>query len=326
MPASKPWRKSRAGHRYRLILTAVFVPTYSFRNHGAALPAVRRDYSIFGAHFGFNALTLSPALSALLLPAHARKPGGCSADSSTGSSRLWPRTHGYVGMCGALIRKATISMVFSRSGGCRVGWFGKKAAFGFRPEEDQGTYFVGVQLPFAASTDAPTQSAGRSRKSWERRQAIKHYTTVVGYSPSERRAQYLQRLFWVTLKEWSERAKPEERFDANQGPSGERTVAPAHSGRFPISPPPFRRWHGRWFYLHLQDRSGRDLQFLSDQLEQVPRSRGAKRPELAGLSTTFCRSSPGFRQCGSRIRPSSRAWTFGEVYRTLQTFMGGLVH
>ena len=198
-----------------LILTAVFVPT-------VFIPGITgRLYQQFAVTIAisvlisaFNALTLSPALSALLLRPR-KKTRGPLGRFFEGFNRVYGRaTNGYVGMCGALIRKATISMVFLGLVAVAVGWFGKKLPSGFLPEEDQGYIFVGVQLPFAASTERTDAVCRQVEEILGKTPGIKHYTTVVGYSLLSGVRNTYSAFFWVTLKEWSERTKPEERFDA----------------------------------------------------------------------------------------------------------------
>ena len=146
------------------ILTAVFVPT-------VFIPGITgRLYQQFAVTIAisvlisaFNALTLSPALSALLLRPR-KKTRGPLGRFFEGFNRVYGRaTNGYVGMCSALIRKATISMVFLGLVAVAVGWFGK-AALGLSARRIRGTYSLECSFPLLPPRNAPTQSAGRSRK------------------------------------------------------------------------------------------------------------------------------------------------------------------
>ena len=113
----------------------------------------------------FNALTLSPALSALLLRP-GKKSTGPLGRFFGGFNRVYGRvSEGYVGVCAGLIRKTVFSLAFLVVVAVAAGWFGKKLPGGFLPEEDQGYMFVQVQLPFAASmerTDAVCRAHGSS--------------------------------------------------------------------------------------------------------------------------------------------------------------------
>ena len=271
----------------------------------------------------FNALTLSPALSALLLRPR-KKTRGPLGRFFEGFNRVYGRaTNGYVGMCGALIRKATISMVFLGLVAVAVGWFGKKLPSGFLPEEDQGYIFVGVQLPFAASTERTDAVCRQVEEILGKTPGIKHYTTVVGYSLLSGVRNTYSAFFWVTLKEWSERTKAEERFDAIKAHLAKELSRLPTAVAFPISPPAIQGvGTAGGFTFILQDRSGRDLQFLSDNLNKFLEA-ARKRPELASLSTTFLPVVPQVFVNVDRDKALKQGVDLSEVYRTLQTFMGG---
>ncbi len=137
-----------------LILSAVFLPT-------VFIPGITgRLYQQFAVTIAisvlisaFNALTLSPALSALLLrPRQKEKEKGPLALFFNLFNRGYNRlTDGYVGLCRGLIRKSVISLMFLGLVALGAGWLGKSLPTGFLPEEDQGYLYVNVQLPFASS-------------------------------------------------------------------------------------------------------------------------------------------------------------------------------
>ena len=124
-----------------LILAAVFVPT-------AFIPGITgRLYQQFAITIAlsvvisaFNALTLSPALSSLLL--RPKKPARGPLGLFFGWFNRWfdRATNGYVGICGHLIRKAGRSMVLLVLFAVAAGFFGARLPNGFLPMEDQGIY------------------------------------------------------------------------------------------------------------------------------------------------------------------------------------------
>ena len=131
-----------------LILSAVFLPT-------VFIPGITgRLYQQFAVTIAisvlisaFNALTLSPALSALLLRPRQEAKGPLGRFFNVfnhGYSRL---TDGYVGLCRGLIRKSTFSLLFLGLVALGAAWLGKTLPTGFLPEEDQGFLYVNVQLP-----------------------------------------------------------------------------------------------------------------------------------------------------------------------------------
>ncbi|HPH42195.1 MAG TPA: efflux RND transporter permease subunit, partial [Syntrophorhabdaceae bacterium] len=135
-----------------LILAAVFVPT-------AFIPGITgRLYQQFAVTIAvsmllsaFNALSLSPALAAMLLRPK-EKTKGVLGTFFGGFNRLFARaTDGYVGICAFLIKKAKRSLLFLLVVGIGVVLFGAKLPSGFLPEEDQGYFYLDVQLPDASS-------------------------------------------------------------------------------------------------------------------------------------------------------------------------------
>src|SRR5215467_4308028 len=131
-----------------LILAAVFVPT-------AFIPGITgRLYQQFAITIAisvifsaFNALSLSPALSALLLRPR-KESRGPLAKFFRWFNRVFGRaTDGYVTVCGLLIRKVGLSMISLVALTVLALWFGSRLPKSFLPDEDQGFIYAGVQLP-----------------------------------------------------------------------------------------------------------------------------------------------------------------------------------
>ncbi|MGD9975517.1 MAG: efflux RND transporter permease subunit, partial [Desulfatirhabdiaceae bacterium] len=136
-----------------VILAAVFIPT-------AFIPGITgRLYQQFAVTIAmsviisaFNALTLSPALSALLLKPKKKGRRGPLQMFYNGFNRMFgATTTGYVRFCGSLIRKSAISLILLAGMTVLAGGLGKSIPASFLPEEDQGYFYAGVQLPYAAS-------------------------------------------------------------------------------------------------------------------------------------------------------------------------------
>src|SRR5262245_10461559 len=137
-----------------LVLSSVFVPT-------AFIPGITgRLYQQFALTIAisvllsaFNALTLSPALSALLLrPKKASK--GLLRMFFDWFNRLFARmTNGYVRVCQALIRKSALAVALLLAFGAGAWFFSSRVPTSFLPDEDQGFMYINLQLPSAASTE-----------------------------------------------------------------------------------------------------------------------------------------------------------------------------
>src|SRR5512137_1510522 len=141
-----------------VILAAVFVPT-------AFIPGITgRLYQQFAVTIAisviisaFNALTLSPALCALLLRKKVKGRGPLQKFYDLFNRWFGRMTDGYVGVCRLAIRRSLVSLLLLVGVAVSAGWFGKGIPASFLPEEDNGYVYAAVQLPDAASlqrTDA----------------------------------------------------------------------------------------------------------------------------------------------------------------------------
>src|SRR5206468_6343267 len=116
--------------------------------------------------------------------------------------------------------------------------------------------------------------------------------TVVGFSLLSFVRNTYSGFFFATLKNWDERTKPEERFDAIKTHLNRELARLPQANAFAFSPPAIQGiGSAGGFTFILEDRAGKDIQFLSDNLNKFLEA-ARKRPELAGLSTTFLPSVP----------------------------------
>jgi len=162
----------------------------------------------------FNALTLSPALAALLL--RPKKPSkGLLRRFFDWFNRVFGRaTEGYVSLCGGLIRKSGRGSRDAR-GLQRCGWFflAAECLSSFLPDEDQGYLFVNMQLPNASSTATNGYGyKGASKKFWPAQPGVQFSTSVIGFSLLSYVRTSYNAFFFVTLKPWDERTTKAEQF------------------------------------------------------------------------------------------------------------------
>src|ERR1700692_4968887 len=196
-----------------LVLSAVFVPT-------AFIPGITgRLYQQFAVTIAisvllsaFNALTLSPALAALLL--RPRRPSrGLLRRSFDAFNRLFERiTNGYVRVCAALIRKSVVAFIMLVGFGVGAWFFSGKVPSSFLPDEDQGYLYINLQLPSAASTERTDLVARRIEDVLAHTPGVQTTTTVLGFSLLSFTRSTYNAFFWVTLKPWDERTDRETQF------------------------------------------------------------------------------------------------------------------
>jgi len=307
-----------------VILAAVFVPT-------AFIPGITgRLYQQFAVTIAvsviisaFNALTLSPALAALLL--RPKKKGrGPLQKFYDGFNKVFGRsTDGYVNWCDHLIRKSKMSLLFLLGTAVMAGFFGKHLPVSFLPDEDQGYVFAGLQLPDAASlqrTDAVTKKA---EEIIMKTPGVKYCTAVVGFSMLSGVVNTYSSFFFVTLHDWAERKKPEEKYEAIKAHLNNELRGLTEAIAFSFPPPaiPGVGTSGGFTFI-LEDRAGKDIAFLTEQTNKFLEA-ARKRPELAGLSTTFRPTVPQVFVDVDRDKVLKQGITLSDVYKTLQCFMGG---
>jgi len=308
-----------------LVLSAVFVPT-------AFIPGITgRLYQQFAVTIAFsvmlsafNALTLSPALAALLLRPKTSTGGPLRAFFAWFNRAFANATERYVQVCGFLIRKSAIAVILLAVFAVAAGWFGNKIPASFLPDEDQGYLYVNVQLPIAASLQRTDEVAAKIENVLAKTPGIEHTNTIIGFSLLSFVRTSYNAFFFVTLKPWAERKSRSEQLQAiKQHINGELSSLP-EGVAFSFSPPaiPGVGTSGGFTFV-LEDRAGMDLKFLSSNLETFL-TEARQRPEIAGVSTTSLASVPQLYANVDRAKVIKQGVAVKDVYQTLQTFMGGL--
>src|SRR5581483_10637454 len=275
----------------------------------------------------FNALTLSPALSALLLkpkvPASQKSSGPLTRFFGLFNRAYGRLTDGYIGTCRVLIHKSAFSLVFLVVIALAAGVFAKKLPTGFLPEEDQGYLYINVQLPFAASLDRTVAICRQVEEMTLATPGVKSCTTVAGFSLLSFSRNTYSASIWVALKDWGERTKPEERYDAIKAHLTQKLSRLPGAIAFAFPPPAIQGvGTAGGFTFVLEDRAGRDIPFLAANVSKFMEA-AKKRPEIGSLNTTFLPIVPQLYVNVDRDKVLKEGVELTEVYKTLQTFMGG---
>ncbi len=309
-----------------LILAAVFIPT-------AFIPGITgRLYQQFAVTIAlsvvisaFNALTLSPALSALLL--RPKKPARGPLGLFFGWFNKWfgRATDGYVSLCGRLIRKAGLSMLFLLGVAVVSGWLGGQLPTGFLPIEDQGFVYLNVQLPEASSLQRTDQLTREIEAILKNTPGIRYATSVIGYSLLSTVSTTYNAFLFVTLEPWAERKKPEEQLLPIFKNVNNRLAELPGAKAF-LFPPPAIPGVGTsgGVTMILEDRSGKDIRFLADNTQKFMEA-ARKRPEISRIDTTFIPDVPQVFARVDRDKVLKQGVNLSDVYQTLQAFMGGVM-
>jgi hydrophobic/amphiphilic exporter-1 (mainly G- bacteria), HAE1 family len=308
-----------------IILAAVFIPT-------AFIPGITgRLYQQFALTIAisviisaFNALSLSPALCAMLLRPKTKTRGPLGAFYGWFNRMFGRATHGYVNFSHHLIRKSVISFIILGLFTLAALWFGKKLPTSFLPEEDQGYVYVGLQLPNAASLQRTSEAARKVEEILKNTPGVKSYTSVIGFSLLSTVYNTYSGFFFVNFKPWSERTSEAEHFAAIRAHLNTELRKIPEGMAFAFSPPsiPGIGTAGGFTFV-LEDRAGRDVAFLAGNVAKFMDA-ARQRKELAGMSTTFLPSVPQVFVNVDRDKVLKQGVALSDVYRTLQCFMGGI--
>lgn len=308
-----------------LILTAVFVPT-------VFIPGITgRLYQQFAVTIAisviisaFNALTLSPALSALLLRPKKESRGPLGYFFRGFNKGFGALTGGYVAICRGLARKAVVAIILLVGIGWSAGWFGRHIPPAFLPEEDQGYAYATILLPNAASLQRTDQVMDRAEKAIMQIPGVEYVTSVTGFSLLSNVQTSYSGFFFVTLDPWHKRKDPAQSYESIKNKiTGELMSYPEGIG-FAFSPPaiPGIGTAGGVTFI-LQDRSGGTTDFLNEQTQKFI-AEVRKRPEVASVNTTALLSVPQVFADVNRDKVMKQGVDVKDVYQTMQTFMGGL--
>ncbi|MEJ0001431.1 MAG: efflux RND transporter permease subunit [Verrucomicrobiota bacterium] len=316
-----------------LILSAVFIPT-------VFIPGITgRLYQQFAVTIAisvlisaFNALTLSPALSALLLKPRTKEHRDI-VDIVFGPLFRWfnrvfsAATNGYLSLCRLLIRRLALAglLLLLAIGGA---WLAnRQLTGGFVNNEDQGFLYAVITLPPASSLQRTDAACKQVEQLISATPGVQSCTTVVGFNLISSVTNTYSGFFFITLKPWAERytranGRAENLRALTEIISEKIGTLPECVGfAFPPPPIPGIGTSGGATFI-LQDRSGGTVDFLEKNLNTFIAA-AAKRPEIARLQTTFNADVPQRFVNVDKGRTLKQGVDLSSLYQTIQTFMGG---
>src|SRR4029077_3668509 len=233
-------------------------------------------------------------------------------------------TNGYVHWSGALLRRGllTVGLLVATVGAGL--FFAGRVPSRFLPDEDQGYLYVTMQLPNSASIERTAEAAEQVEKILAETPGVEYTTSVVGFSLLSFVRTSYNGFFFVTLKPWDERTTRAEQFQEIKARLNQELSRLPEGTAFSFSPPaiPGVGTSGGFTFI-LEDRAGNDVQFLANNLNTFLTA-ARKRPEIAGVSTTFLPSVPQEFVDVDRDKVLKQGVAVNDVYKTLQAFMGGL--
>jgi hydrophobe/amphiphile efflux-1 (HAE1) family protein len=310
-----------------LILAAVFIPT-------AFIPGITgRLYQQFAVTIAisvlisaFNALTLSPALAAMLLKPRAQKTRRSPLQFffDRFNSLFSRTTDKYVSTSGRLIHKSLFTMLALAAIAVVAVFMGGHLPTGFLPQEDQGYLFVALQLPDASSMQRTDAAVQKVTTALLQTPGISGVVGVDGFNLLSQTESTNTAFFFVSLKPWQQRKSKQEQIQTIQASVQHKLMGVSDGLAFSFPPPqiPGVGTSGG-VTMMLQDRSGNDdPSFLT---KNVFAFLGAlhKRPEIAAAIPSYLPAVPQLYADVDREKAEQQQVDLSNIYTTMQTFMGG---
>src|ERR1700721_2502248 len=308
-----------------LVLASVFVPT-------AFIPGITgRLYQQFAITIAisvmlsaFNALTLSPALAGLLLKPKKQTRGPLGKFFGWFNAYWELSTESFVRWSGDLIRKASVVMLLLVVAGLAAWLFSKHLPTSFLPDEDQGYFYINMQLPNSASMERTSAAAKQGEQVLANTPGVQYTTSVIGFSLLSYVRTSYNAFFFVTLNPWEDRKTRAEQYQAIKAHLNQQLRQLPEGPAFGFSPPaiPGVGTAGGVTFA-LEDRAGKDVKFLADNLNKFMAA-ARKRPEIGLISTTFIPSVPQKFINVDKDKVLKQGVNLHDVYNTIKATRGGL--
>jgi hydrophobe/amphiphile efflux-1 (HAE1) family protein len=304
-----------------LVLLSVFVPV-------AFIPGISgelfRQFAVTVAVSMFlsaiNALTLSPALCAVLLRPHHGRRRGPIGMLMRGID--WVRD-GYGAIVARIVRVSIIGLVIVGGSMAGVWALGKITPTGFLPEDDQGAFFVIVQLPDGASIGRTTEFVKGVENVLKQEPAVEDYSATIGLNFIDNYSQSNAAFLIVSLKPFEDRADPSQSARAMIARLNSRFREVRGGRAVPLAPPPIiGLGTGGGFSYVLQDTGGSTPEALARVLRGLLVAANQD-PRLSRVFSTFSPSTPSLYLDIDRDKAQVLKVDLSSIFQTLQASLGG---
>jgi HAE1 family hydrophobic/amphiphilic exporter-1 len=303
-----------------LVLLSVFLPV-------AFIPGITGQlFQQFAAVVAFsmlisalNALTLSPALCAILLkPSHHTR--GPMRYVMGGIDRV---RDGYAAIVTRLVRFSLLVLVLVVGVGLATGWLFKVTPTGFLPEEDQGAFMAQVQLPEGASVNRTLEVVKRLETLIGGDPAVAHVLTVPGFSILDSVVQSNSAFVLGRLKPFEERPTPDLKVKAVINRVVAQTIGIPSARVMPFNLPPIiGLGTGGGFEYQLQVLQGRTPVELAAAMRGMVLAANQD-PALARVFSTWTTDNPQIFLDIDREKAQTLGIQITDIFTALQATLGG---
>jgi len=307
-----------------LVMIAVFIPVASIAGiTGRLYQQFAITIAVSVVFSSINALTLSPALSSLLLR-HPKPVKGIAGKFFGGFNRYFDKTNEkYTSFSHIIARKTGRGMLFILLIFILSGFFGKILPGGFIPEEDMGYFFINAQLPEAASLLRSDNVALKIEEILKEDESLDYYTCVTGYSMLTGGYSTNSVFIFVSCKDWAERGSENTSAKIIQRLNLAFRDKIQEAPVFAFGPPAIPGLgNGSGYSIMIQDKTGSTPQYLAEQTQLFIQA-ARQRPEIGSAFTTFQASSPQRYIDLDREKALKLGLNLKDVYSTIGAFLGG---
>ena len=305
-----------------LVMVAVFVPVATMAGITGKLYqqfAVTIVVSVLIS--SVNALSLSPALCAVLMRKHSPM-GGPLGRFFAGFNRMFDRsTDSYMGFTQVVARKLTRSMLFVGVMILAVVLLGRAVPGGFLPEEDQGYFYVNIQLPEAASLQRTDEVCAQVERILGEVPGVDKVTTAAGFSLLSGAMSTNSGFMFVTAADWGER--PWTVAQAIQKINYRLATEISGGQAFCFGPPAIPGLgSGSGFSIMLLDKGGNEPAYLAEHAGRFMKA-AMQRPEIASAFTPFNAGVPQRYLDIDKEKALKLGVPLNSIYSTVGSFLGG---
>jgi len=268
-----------------------------------------------------NALTLSPALCAMLLKPHHGPRRGPIGMVMRGIDHV---RDAYGAVVARLVRISVIGLAMVAVSIFGILALNKITPTGFLPEEDQGAFFVVVQLPDGASIGRTSDAVEQVEDILKEEPAIADYSSIIGLNFIDNYSQPNAAFAIVTLKPFDERTGAGDSAPAIIARLGEKLATVRGARAIPIAPPPIiGLGTGGGFSYVLRALNSNDPKALSQVLRGLLVAANQD-PKLSRVYSTFSASNPSIYLDIDRDKAQILGVDISDVFQALQASLGGV--
>ena len=307
------------------ILAAVFIPVAFISGiSGQIYRQFALTIAVSVLISAFSALSLSPALSSMLLRPRKESRGLLSRGFGLFNRGFDWTNRKYMSSVAFLIRRSVFAVIALLAFTTLTGLLFRTLPAGFLPNEDQGAFFVSIRLPDGASTERTDRAVRKIEEVTSRLEGVDTYFVLGGLDLATGTSNSNVATLIATLKPWEDRTSKETQIQAILGraQAGYGGVPEAFSFAFGL-PPILGLSPTGGFQFMLEDRGGGDVAGLASAADTLVNA-ARQRPELTNVISTFRANVPTYSVAMNNDKLLTLGVPLTDAYATLQTFLGGL--